>query len=106
MVLGLPVVMGPLLFMGQSVCRLSDWDSAMEHSEPGQVGNQAAISHPFLVPEPTPADGFLSCVLCASFASSAVRKFTAKNAKIYARYAKDRQPKTFTPCISNKTFGK
>ena len=36
--------------------RLSEWGPTMEHSEPGQVGNQAALNCHFLVSEPTPPD--------------------------------------------------
>jgi len=43
----------------QVVVRLSDWGSAMEHDEPGQVGNQAALSRSFLVPDSIPAGDFL-----------------------------------------------
>ena len=38
--------------------RLSDWSLAMEHGEPGQVGNQAALSRPFYVLNFFPADDF------------------------------------------------
>ena len=31
----------------------------MEHDEPGQVGNQAALSRSFLVPDSIPAGDFL-----------------------------------------------
>jgi len=44
--------------------RLSDWGPAMEHDEPGQVGNQAALSRSFYVSDSIPADDFL-CVLHA-----------------------------------------
>jgi len=43
----------------QVVVRLSDWGPAMEHDEPGQVGNQAALSRSFHVPDSIPAGDFL-----------------------------------------------
>ena len=50
--------MDSLLFMVAGCFRLSDWDPAMEHDEPGQVGNQAALSRPFLVSDSFSADDF------------------------------------------------
>ena len=44
------------VYLKTALFRLSEWGPAMEHGEPGQVGNQAAISHPFLVSDSTPAD--------------------------------------------------
>jgi len=52
-------IMGFCFSWWQVVVRLSDWGSAMEHDEPGQVGNQAALSRSFLVPDSIPAGGFL-----------------------------------------------
>jgi len=53
--------MGVLLFMvAESFSRLSGWDPTMEHNEPGQVGNQAALRCPFHVSDSIPADGFFT----------------------------------------------
>ena len=49
-----------LLFMVAGCFRLSDWGPAMEHGEPGQVGNQAALSRSFHVSDSIPADDLLS----------------------------------------------
>jgi len=51
----------------QVVVRLSDWGSAMEHDESGQVGNQAALSRSFLVPDSIPAGDFLCPLFFARF---------------------------------------
>ena len=44
---------------GEMGFRLSEWGPAMEHGEPGQVGNQAALNCPFLVSDSIPAGDFL-----------------------------------------------
>ena len=55
-----------LLFMVAGCFRLSDWDPAMEHDEPGQVGNQAALSRSFHVSDSIPADDFFFVIAGSS----------------------------------------